>query len=293
MALIEFVYLLSGQNDPWIVKYNKQLAEYLDESVVSGEKFFNAQYGNRMLYAFGYDQLMDVIETLQKDPDSRQAGIVYRHPYRDAFIKNTKDRACNIASMFIIRGRQLHITQLVRSQDFIWGLPYNFMQFGFLTQYIAEQLGIPVGSYSEMVQSLHVYEPHYEHLHQIQKHGFETKSKKLVVPEIGKVSIEGLVEYIKNLEQLVEAGHFESDLAPGPSNYDTSPFWSNAAVIIHAYLIKKNGGTHEEVIEQLKYCRNDLFRVMATRYFCHYYKRFADVQMNHDVELFKLAWGLD
>jgi thymidylate synthase len=47
--------------------------------------------------------------------------------------------------------------QIVRSNDLYRGLPYNFVQFTVLHEIMAGWLGVPLGTYRQVSDSLHVY----------------------------------------------------------------------------------------------------------------------------------------
>ena len=120
-----------------------------------------------MAKAFNINQLEDVIFKLLKDRGTRQATIVYIDPLRDSALRQTKDRACNVSSLFLVRDGRLSLTQTVRSNDIIWGLPYNLIQFTTIQEVIASFLGLELGDYHHMANSLHLYEKHVEEARRI------------------------------------------------------------------------------------------------------------------------------
>lgn len=174
-ALAEVLWILAGQRDVATLKfYNGQIANYSDDGV-----YFNAAYGHRLRHAHGHDQVYDAIKTLQNDAGSRQVILNLNLPSADRgwrpqsthnggvrdFIEvkhNTKDRACNVMCLLKIREGRLDWMQIVRSNDAVWGTPYNWMQFLHLQAYIAAALRIEPGKYTHVVDSLHVYDYHYE-----------------------------------------------------------------------------------------------------------------------------------
>jgi thymidylate synthase len=68
---------------------------------------------------------------------------------------------CNIALMFTLDEGKLDLLVIRRSNDVVWGLPYNIIQFTSILEYMAGWLGIPVGTYAETINSLHIYEDEY------------------------------------------------------------------------------------------------------------------------------------
>ena len=69
--LMESIWMIAGRKDVRFVKqFNKNMENFSDNKVD-----FNAAYGWRWRQHFGHDQLLDVIELLRKDPDTRQAVV--------------------------------------------------------------------------------------------------------------------------------------------------------------------------------------------------------------------------
>jgi thymidylate synthase len=162
-ALAEVLWILSGRNDVAMLHaYNSRIGNWSDNG-----RTFNAAYGARIRYAHGLDQLVDVEATLRADPTSRQAVISTWHPFLDNGTVSTKDRACNVLSHMMIRNGALDWLQIVRSNDLLWGTPYNWMQFTHLQEYLATRLGVPVGTYTHVADSLHIYEDHWESAEQV------------------------------------------------------------------------------------------------------------------------------
>ena len=170
-ALAEVLWILAGRRDVEMLKfYNKRIDTWSDDGAT-----FNAPYGYRLREAHGHDQLADVIRTLQHDPGSRQAVLNVWHPTSDRGWEidrtengwaergpvwkqhKTADRACNMLSHLMIRDGALDWMHIVRSNDAIWGVPYNFMQWMHLQEYVAEHVGVPVGKFFHMVDSMHIY----------------------------------------------------------------------------------------------------------------------------------------
>ena len=68
-----------------------------------------------------------------------------------------EDIPCNVLAMLKVRDGALHWTQVMRSNDLFLGLPYNIVQFTMLQEVLAGWLGVRVGPYNVVIDSLHVY----------------------------------------------------------------------------------------------------------------------------------------
>lgn len=286
-ALAEILWIMLGDNSLWVSEYNKQMGEYADEGI------FNAAYGHRMRERFSVDQFEDTIRFLENDHDSRHATIVYRHPYQDKADKQTKDRACNISSMFLIRNRLLNITQTVRSHDFVWGVPYNFMQFGYITQALAERLEVYVGSYMELNNSLHVYDKHYDELKGIRYNNELSHKFDMSVPKIGEVDYNNVKMYEEIIKTEVNTGtdRYKTLRVTIDSIFSDSPFWTNALKVLMAYWLKDNKSQSLQALNDIK---SDLFRLMTLRYFYHYSKSWKKILDDEDSlanEYMKHSWN--
>lgn len=150
--LFESLWIIVGRQDvKFLTEFNKRMAEYSDDGEV-----FNAPYGHRLRYTFGKDQIKAVIEILRKDPTSRQAVMQIWDPAD--LTKQTKDKACNMQAVFRVRNGELHLTIYNRSNDMIWGAyGANVVQFSTLLEYVAACVDLPVGTYTQVSNSFHVY----------------------------------------------------------------------------------------------------------------------------------------
>ena len=163
-ALAEVLWILAGRDDVEMLKgYNSTIGHFSDDGMT-----FNAPYGHRLRHAFGHDQIEDAIKILRLEPDSRQAVLQVWDARRDHGSAATKDRACNLVGMLKVRDGRLNLTQIIRSNDLIWGVPYNWMQWTHVQEWIACQLGIPLGHYVHVADSLHIYHRHFAEADRIQ-----------------------------------------------------------------------------------------------------------------------------
>ena len=118
-------------------------------------EFFYGAYGYRIA-----ESIPKVIEKLRQDPTTRQAVLTI-HRVKDSFAK-VKDVPCTIALQFLIRNSKLELYVYMRSNDAIWGTPYDVFMFTVLQEIVANSLGISMGSYYHNATSLHIYEKHYK-----------------------------------------------------------------------------------------------------------------------------------
>lgn len=150
--LMESLWILAGRDDvEFLTEFNKRMADFSDDGVT-----FNAPYGYRLRNSFCTDQIPEVIAILNRDPNSRQA--VCQIWDTEDINRVTKDKACNMSIVFRVRNKRLDMVVYNRSNDMIWGAyGANVVQFSMLQEYVAAHLGMPVGVYTQVSNSFHVY----------------------------------------------------------------------------------------------------------------------------------------
>jgi thymidylate synthase len=157
-AIVETVWILAGRDDSALPNHwNPELPKYTGP----GERYHGA-YGHRLRRRFGLDQLERAYLALSNNPDNRQVvlqiwGSRIDLPGEEGRPANP-DIPCNVLSMLKVREGKLEWTQVMRSNDLFRGVPYNFVQFTVLQEVMAGWLGLGVGSYDHLSDSLHVYE---------------------------------------------------------------------------------------------------------------------------------------
>lgn len=134
-----------------IGKYAKTWLKLSDDGLTN-----NSAYGYILERKYNFDQIQQIIELLRQQPNSRRAVLNISDPTINRI--TTKDMQCTIALQFLIRDNKLHCTTYMRSNDVYFGLPYDYIYFISIFQYIANKLNIERGSYTHIVTSLHMYE---------------------------------------------------------------------------------------------------------------------------------------
>lgn len=157
-ALAEVIWILGGRRDAKPLNFfNPALPKYAGY----GETYHGA-YGNRLRRGYGLDQLTRAAAILRNNPDSRQVVLQIWDPRQDLPTSDgspaSADVPCNVTSLLKIREGHLHWTQVLRSNDLFLGVPHNFVQFTYLQEVLAGWIGVEVGPYVHISDSLHVYE---------------------------------------------------------------------------------------------------------------------------------------
>jgi thymidylate synthase len=173
----ELIWMLQASNDVnFIGHYNSNWKNFTDDGATLngayGKRIFNWDAGIRIgsnnndkeekSYSsqVNINQFQKAYEQLKNDPDTRQATIVLFDPYND--YKVTKDKPCTNLLRFMIRDGKLNMTVFMRSNDIIMGTPYDIFNFTMMQELMASMLGIDVGIYNHIADSLHIYETHFD-----------------------------------------------------------------------------------------------------------------------------------
>jgi len=163
-AIAEAVWILLGRKDAaYLTFWNPALPTYNGHATC-----YDGAYGYRLRYHFGIDQLERAYETLLNNPDSRQVVLQIWDAGTDLPDHHGEpvrpDIPCNVMSMLKIRQGKLEWMQIMRSNDLYRGTPYNFVQFTMIQEVLAGWLGVDLGAYHHLSDSLHLYHDDASHV---------------------------------------------------------------------------------------------------------------------------------
>jgi thymidylate synthase len=160
----EALWVLAGRGDVgFLARFNVRMREFSDNG-----KTFHAPYGRRLRSMARKtidvtkgetdDQVSLVCKMLRDSPQDRRAVLQIWDAGWDLGA-SSKDIPCN-DMVFCKRGPEgeLNIRVCCRSNDAVWGAyGANAVQFSVLQEYMAAHIGCPVGTYTQISDSLHVY----------------------------------------------------------------------------------------------------------------------------------------
>jgi len=157
-AIAEVIWIVQGRNDSgFLLPWNRALPQYSGE----GATLYGA-YGERVRSRFGFDQLRRAADALEHSPEQRQVVLQIWDPETDFPTETGHSRApdipCNVMAMLKVVDGKLEWLQVMRSNDLIRGLPYNLVQWTSVQEVVAGWMGLDVGNYVHISDSLHVYD---------------------------------------------------------------------------------------------------------------------------------------
>lgn len=100
------------------------------------------------------DQIARVLDTLRTDPHSRRMVVTAWEP-GNAW--RSRLPPCHYTCAFNVSGGRLHCHLTQRSGDVALGIPFNMAAYAVLTQILAQQVGLHVGTFSHTIVDAHVY----------------------------------------------------------------------------------------------------------------------------------------
>jgi len=221
LALGELCWHLGCRDDVAALEYYApRWREFVDDTpLVRG-----ASYGK---CAFGADdgrsQWHRVLRLLKRDPQSRRA-VLSVHATDLVLDPDRKDVSCACTVQFLVRSGRLHAVTHMRSNDVIWGLPYDVFQFTMWQEILAVELGLELGSYHHVAGSLHIYDRHLSLARRVLD---SPECDGLQMPRLSE--LDSLPRFL-NIEAMIRGG-VPVDLSDEPiSNY-----WRHLAEVLVWY----------------------------------------------------------
>lgn len=257
-ALAELVWIMNGANRADVINFwNPSLKNFAG----NGAEYHGA-YGKRIRYHFGFDQLESAYKALQNIPESRQVVIQIYDTKMDFPIDDGQPRnddiPCNICSMIKVRNNKIEWSQIMRSNDILLGMPYNFVQFTSLQEILAGWLEIDIGTYTHYSDSLHLYERDKSSI----AIGDKTEIKNFDSLSIKKPDSEKIFKEIYNRMLTISTKNLGDreiyNMAHLKSNYAA---YNNIMLIIGAYAAQKCR-YYEVAKDLIDKCTNVVFVMM-------------------------------
>ena len=261
-ALAELVWIMNGEVHSGIINYwNPSLPKF-----AGTEEIYYGAYGKRIRSHFGFDQLERAYNAFQNNSGTRQVVLQIYDVKKDFPLSNglprNSDIPCNICSLLKIRDGKLEWSQVMRSNDILLGMPYNFIQFTSLQEILAGWLDVEVGSYVHYSDSLHLY------CRDVDRIGIDQLQEEENVDSlsIDRIRSEELFKEIYDrMKVMIVPNITEKEmfsLAQLDSNYNA---YNNIMLIIAAYAAKKH---HYKVLvgELITKCSNKAYVAMWDRW---------------------------
>lgn len=164
ISFYEFIWMLSGNTDVTYLQDRNihiwdgnSTREYLDSVNLQSipENSIGLAYGHQFRHSNGIDQVQNVIDSLRNNPTSRRHVISLWNV--DELDQMALVPCCHLYEFSSINGT-LNLYQHMRSQDMVFGVPYN-LSFGyFMLYFMAKLTGHKVGELMLTGTNSHYYQ---------------------------------------------------------------------------------------------------------------------------------------
>ena len=263
-ALAEVVWIMTGRRDLAFLEYwNSRYRDF----VGPGPELHGA-YGYRLRSHLGIDQLKRAFQVLVHDPDTRQVVLQIWDsridlPAPDGTPAN-RDVPCNVAAMPKLRDGKLEWLQVIRSNDMFLGVPHNFVQFTSMQEILAGWLGVECGSYTQISDSLHVYDSRWEDvMASTALPRVSPNHDRLALPR--QESDRAFRELERRVEQMIDP-ETDTDTLEGLASWDSAPqSYRNIAAVLTAEALRRRRLT-ESAARIMSRCTNLVYQQLWSRW---------------------------
>ena len=265
-AIAETIWLITGRNDSAFLNYfNRQLPNYAGHSST-----YHGAYGHRLRYHFGIDQLERAYQALSSKPDTRQVTL----QIWDARIdlpgpkgeEVSPDIPCNVGAILKVRSGKLEWMQILRSNDLYLGLPYNIVQFTTLQEVLAGWLGIQLGEYNQISNSLHVYVRDLTRIKQVLFSDCcadDLNIDSLALPK--RESERSFADLSGNIESIIDEGVSAATLIRNVRRATSAPAFRNMLCVLSAEGSRRRGSL-DIAREIMAECTNPCYGLLFDRW---------------------------
>lgn len=105
------------------------------------------------------DQIKNVIEQIQKNPNSRRHIVTAWNPEE---VDQMALPPCHTFFQFYVADGKLSCQLYQRSADIFLGVPFNIASYALLTHMIAQECGLEVGDFVHTLGDAHIYINHFD-----------------------------------------------------------------------------------------------------------------------------------
>lgn len=141
----------------------------------------------------GFDQIKDLIEQIQNNPNSRRLIVSGWNPETAVQVDLPP---CHTLFQFKVENEKtLHCQLYQRSADAFLGVPFNISSYALLTHLVAHVCGLEVGEFIHTFGDLHIYLNHLEQVEELLSREPLALPKLEIVDAKNLKGLEGLLNF--------------------------------------------------------------------------------------------------
>lgn len=234
-AFVEWLMLMTGDDSVnRIAYYAKNMKKFSSDG-----KSVDGAYGPRFFPHFN-----EMTERLRDDMYTRQAVInIYKSS--DMVAVNVP---CTLSVQAKYDTKGLSWFTSMRSNDVVWGFTYDLFMWTMTQEFLAARLGMPLGCYYHMTNSLHLYtERDGKMVEQMREDGYpEKESRRPMLPM--PMTSDSTIAAMNAIERMIQTGSLGRALFIVE---DLPQYWQNWCHVLAAWTLHKEGKSVEAQIEQI------------------------------------------
>ncbi|GAA0840571.1 thymidylate synthase [Bifidobacterium pullorum subsp. gallinarum] len=162
-VVYELLWFLRGDTnvkylrDNGVTIWDEWTGENGDLGPIYGEQWRNWTDIDGMGNAWNYDQIVQVIEQIRTNPNSRRHLV---SAWNVGKLDQMALPPCHFAFQFYVANGRLSCQLYQRSADVFLGVPFNIASYALLTHMIAQVTGLQVGEFIHTIGDAHIYTNH-------------------------------------------------------------------------------------------------------------------------------------
>lgn len=127
------------------------------------------------------DQIVNVVEQIKKNPDSRRLLVVAFNP---SDVDKMALPPCHAFFQFYVANGKLSCQLYQRSADIFLGVPFNIASYALLVHMIAQVCGLKPGEFIHTLGDAHIYSNHLEQVKTQLQRDFRPLPKLVLNPDV-------------------------------------------------------------------------------------------------------------
>lgn len=132
-----------------------------DDSFAKKHGNLGPVYGEQWRNFNGYDQLLNVIEEIKRNPHSRRLIVNAWNPPK---LKEMALPPCHMMFQFYVKDGKLSLQLYQRSADIFLGVPFNIASYSLLLMMVAQVTGLEPYEFVHTLGDAHIYSNHFDQI---------------------------------------------------------------------------------------------------------------------------------